>query len=52
MAPEFTAAESDVDYEGDAFDASVIDPPRNLTKATDVYAFSMVALEVSDLLCV
>ena len=47
MAPELTAAEPDVDYEGDGSEAPIIDTPPDLTKATDVFAFSMVTLEVS-----
>jgi serine/threonine protein kinase len=42
MAPELTAAEPDIDDE--ALDNQV----PNLTKKTDVFAFSMVVLEVSD----
>jgi len=46
MAPELITAEADVDYEDDeAFDN---EPPPCLTKETDVFAFSMVALEVRD----
>ena len=45
MAPELTMAESDVDYDDD--DNPVNDAPPKLTKETDVFAFSMVALEVS-----
>jgi serine/threonine protein kinase len=46
MAPELTTAEADVDYDDDEFE---FEAPPNLTKATDVFAFSMVALEVSSL---
>ena len=42
MAPELTASESDVYYDEDP----------TVTTATDVFAFSMVALEVSNLPCV
>jgi len=44
MAPELTMAESDVDYDDD--DNPVNDAPPKLTKETDVFAFSMVALEI------
>jgi hypothetical protein len=43
---ELTAAEASVDYDGGDFE---IDAPPTLTKATDVFAFSMVALVVSGL---
>jgi serine/threonine protein kinase len=43
MAPELTATESDVDFEFASESFPI------LTKATDVFAFSMVALEVSDM---
>jgi hypothetical protein len=45
MAPEITIAESDVNYDDD--DDPVNRTPPNSTKETDVFAFSMVALEVS-----
>jgi hypothetical protein len=48
MAPELTPEGADVDFDDDDFDSET---PPNLTKATDVFAFSMVALEVSSLLC-
>ena len=48
MAPELTEAEADVDFDDDEID---IETPPCLTKATDVFAFSMVALEVSGLPC-
>lgn len=43
MAPELTATESNLDFKfpSESF--------PSLTKATDVFAFSMVALEVSDM---
>ena len=47
MAPELTEAEADVDFDDE--EAEIYEPPPNLTKATDVFAFSMVALEVSGL---
>src|ERR1700683_4679388 len=39
MAPELTIAESDVNYDDD--NDPVNDAPPNLTKETDVFAFSM-----------
>lgn len=50
MAPELTEAEADVDFDNE--ETETPESPPNLTKATDVFAFSMVALEVSDLACV
>lgn len=46
MAPELIAAESDEDYEGDAFEALENQAPPSLTKETDIFAFSMVVLEI------
>jgi len=46
MAPELTAAESDLDFEEGASGAPANEIPPNLTKATDVFALSMVALEI------
>jgi len=46
MPPELIATEVDVDFDDDeAFDN---EPPPSMTKRTDVYSFSMVALEVRD----
>jgi serine/threonine protein kinase len=50
MAPELTEAEADVNFDDE--EAEIPESPPNLTKATDVFAFAMVALEVSDLACV
>jgi serine/threonine protein kinase len=44
MAPELIAPETEFDAE-DTYD---IEAPPALTKETDIYAFSMLALEVSD----
>lgn len=46
MAPELIMAESEVDFDNDAFDTLENQAPPSLTKATDVFAFSMVALEI------
>jgi serine/threonine protein kinase len=43
LAPELSDIDLDLDFDSEA--------PGNLTKATDVFAFSMVALEVSGLPC-
>jgi serine/threonine protein kinase len=45
MAPELTAAEPDFDIHDGDYEISEF--PPILTKETDVYAFSMVTLEVS-----
>jgi hypothetical protein len=50
MAPELTVLEPDAVYgEDETYENQ---DTRTLTKETDVYAFSMLALEVSNLLCV
>jgi serine/threonine protein kinase len=48
LAPELLAAEADLDNTDDAYDAvaNQTDPMPNLTKETDVFGFSMVALEI------
>lgn len=46
LAPEILVYELDMDD----FDA-LESPTRNLTRQTDVYAFSMVMIEVSNILC-
>ena len=48
MAPELISAESDVNFDDDAYDALENQASPKLTKETDVFAFSMVALEVSE----
>ena len=50
LAPEILAAEADLNDTDDAYDAAAndVDPIPKLTKETDVFAFSMVALEVSN----
>ena len=52
MAPELTAAEPDVVYGEDEHGTYENQGTPNLTKETDVFAFSMLALEVSNLPCV
>jgi len=49
MAPELTAAEPDVVYGEDAHGIYEEQGTPNLTKETDVFAFSMLALEVSNI---
>jgi len=46
MAPELIAAESDVNFDDNAYDSLENQVPPKLTKETDVFAFSMVALEI------
>jgi hypothetical protein len=50
MAPELTDNESDVSYGEDVHEGAEDPNIPNLTKETDVFAFAMVALEVSNLL--
>jgi hypothetical protein len=52
MAPELTVLEPDAVYREDEDGTYENQDTRTLTKETDVYAFSMLALEVSNLLCV
>jgi hypothetical protein len=52
MAPELTAPEPDVVYGEDEHGTYKNQGTPNLTKETDVFAFSMLALEVSNLLCI
>ena len=46
MAPELTEVEDEFNFDPDF---EVPKPPPNCTKSTDIFAFSMVALEVSGL---
>jgi len=46
MAPELITSESDVDNEQEADENTVHDSTPALTKETDVFSFSMVALEI------
>jgi serine/threonine protein kinase len=48
MAPELTEANDDFNFDSD-FNPEVPNPPPNCIKSIDIFAFSMVALEVSDL---
>jgi hypothetical protein len=52
MAPELAVLEPDAVYGEDEDETYENQDTRTLTKDTDIYAFSMLALEVSNLLCV
>jgi serine/threonine protein kinase len=49
LAPELLCDEPDIVDSADAYEAAeLLTPAANLSKETDVFAFSMVALEVSN----